>query len=294
MDRLEEVSTSTAKDGATHDVLVSVLGAIRLSADGKVVPIASGSKAEQILVSLVLERHHRLPRSDLLERVWPSCPMNRSGQCLNSLIHQLNKEVVAHAGGVQLIVNASGFYRLNPADEVTVDSDRFDRWSEHGMRLLRRGDPAGLPYCLSASDLYRGEFCAGTNVDVLIERERLRATFLNLLACLADHALAAGDHAIALRYVQRLLELDCCREDAHRQAMLCYTRLGLRSQALRQYRVCREALEREFDAVPEPKTEAMFDVIRVNPDSLEAEHTGVSVQHQTDLSRNSSNRRGHP
>jgi DNA-binding SARP family transcriptional activator len=250
------------------EILVSVLGAIRLSVHDEVVPVASGSKSEQYLGYLALERHRRLPRSDILEHMWPGQDHAVSGQCLNSLTHQLNKSVGRCTRGVSLVVQQGGFYRLNPAKSVAVDVDLFDRWRERGMRLLRRGDADGIAWCTEAMGLYRGELCAGASIDALSERERLRAAFLDLLATVADHHLAAGDPEAALRHIERLLGLDYCREDAHRQAMRCHMQLGHRSQALRQFRLCCDALDEEFDALPEPETVALYDLIRREPAAL--------------------------
>ena len=40
---------------------------------------------------------------------------------------------------------------------------------------------------------------------------------------------------------------------------------GQRAQALRQYRLCREVLADEFDAVPEPATEELYEMLRMDP-----------------------------
>jgi hypothetical protein len=50
--------------------------------------------------------------------------------------------------------------------------------------------------------------------------------------------------------------------------MRCYVRLGERARALRQYRICCESLDAEFEAPPEPLTEALFNRIRLDPDCV--------------------------
>jgi hypothetical protein len=46
--------------------------------------------------------------------------------------------------------------------------------------------------------------------------------------------------------------------DGHRLLMLCYARLGLRARALaralRQYRLCEEALSQDYGLSPSPET----------------------------------------
>jgi DNA-binding SARP family transcriptional activator len=70
---------------------------------------------------------------------------------------------------------------------------------------------------------------------------------------------------LALLHALDLLRHDPCREDAHRMAMRCYVRQGERAQALRQYRLCREVLAIEFEAAPEPATESLYELVRLDP-----------------------------
>ena len=105
----------------------------------------------------------------------------------------------------------------------------------------------------------------GDTEHTLIERERLRARYLTLLARLASYDYAAGNLESCLQLALRLLEHDPCREDAHRFVMRCHVQLGERAQALRQFRLCEQILRREFDADPEPATRTLFDQVRCDP-----------------------------
>ena len=57
---------------------------------------------------------------------------------------------------------------------------------------------------------------------------------------------------------RRILELDPCLEDVHRDLMEVLSRSGRRTQALRQFEACRQALKDEFDAPPAMKTETLY------------------------------------
>jgi hypothetical protein len=50
--------------------------------------------------------------------------------------------------------------------------------------------------------------------------------------------------------------------------MRCHVRRGERAQALRQYRLCESVLRSEFETDPEPATKALFEQIRLDPDSV--------------------------
>lgn len=76
------------------------------------------------------------------------------------------------------------------------------------------------------------------------------------------------DFVVSLQYALQLLDHDACREDAHRMVMRCHLRLGARSQALRQYHAARTILRTELNADPEPATVALFEAIRLKPESV--------------------------
>jgi DNA-binding SARP family transcriptional activator len=90
------------------------------------------------------------------------------------------------------------------------------------------------------------------------QRERLKSEYLTLLTRLCMGAFRDGDYVACLSWGHRMVECDSCREDAHRLLMRCYSRLGQRTMALRQHRLCADALRRELDAIPEAETEEIF------------------------------------
>ena len=116
-----------------------------------------------------------------------------------------------------------------------------------------------------------------------MERERLRARYLTLLAHLADYHYGAGNHEVCLDYAWRLLACDPCREDAHRLIMRCYVRQGERAEALRHYRLCVDILRAEFKAAPEAATTTLFEQIRLDPGQRSGRHPHGA--HPTRLAR---------
>lgn len=255
--------------GVQPPVLIALLGTFRLTLQGDLAPISSGSKAETLLSHLALARPRRVPRLDLLEHIWPDCESALAGQSLNSLTYRLNKLASKFLDGAELVTHEDGYYCLNTHSGVGVDIDCFDTLSNTGKRLLRSGDEStGLAYCEQALALYRGDLCGDSSISTVIERERLRTAFLDLLACLADYHYVRQNLSATMEYIHRLLIHDPCREDAHRQAMRCYVHMGLRAQALRQFHICCRALQAEFNARPEPATVDLYDRIRLDPASL--------------------------
>ena len=164
------------------------------------------------------------------------------------------------------VVHEGEIYRLNFDAGVAVDVIAFDA-------LARRGDQAwraalytvACEFYRRAAALYRGDLHACGEESAVVERERLRARYLVMLARLADAARRGGDYTSAIDHASLVLKYDAGREDAHRTLMACYAQLGQRVQAMRQYELCERILRKTFDAVPEPATRALYDRLRLSP-----------------------------
>jgi DNA-binding SARP family transcriptional activator len=239
------------------------------------VPLRPHSKAAALFYQLALRPHHAAARSVLLEALWPNMVSSFAQQSLNTLTYSLHKQLGEAIGGAAPILHDGGAYRLNAEAGVAIDVTWFDMLVKSGDDLYRTSSyAAAIGQYRHAVNLYRGDLGYGSDdiephdLSVLIERERLRACYLRLLATLADHAFRQGEYAGSLDLAQKLLASDPLREDAHRLAMRCYVRLGERGQALRQFRLCTEILRAEFDATPEPSTAALFEQIRSDPASI--------------------------
>jgi DNA-binding SARP family transcriptional activator len=259
----------TARVENPAPIMISLLGSFRLVINEKQMPISSGSKSELLLTHLALTRQRRLERSHILEQLWPGSDISLAGQSLNSLIYQLNKLTKRFSKRSSLVTLDNGYYCLDVSEEIGVDIDYFDAWHAEGRRLLNQGEAEkGIEFYERALTLYRGDLGGDSSIQTIIERERLLSAFLGLLASLSDYVYSKNDYTKALSYIHYLLQHDPCREDAHRQAMRCYVRLGIRAQALRQYQLCCQILSAEFDTTPEPATQSLFNRIRVDPASI--------------------------
>src|SRR5262249_2644163 len=212
----------------------------------------------------------RATREALLEQLWPGGDRGRASQSLNTLVHDLRRLFGTALAGHPPVVRTDDGYELNERAGVDIDIVRFDRLAATAAESVRRGDSmAAIHHYEQAVALYQGDLCvADGELHTLVERERLRALHLAMLARLADHYVETGVYAAALEHAQRLLQYDPCREDAHRAVMRCFARLGQRAQAMHQYKLCSEVLRQEFGATPEPATEDLFTRLRLRPEAV--------------------------
>lgn len=256
-------------DAAAWPILICMLGDFRLLQAGQRLAIRSGGKTEALLCYLGLHYGAAVPRSTLINALWPASDPALGALSLNSLIYHLHKLTGKGQGGPALVVHDDGQYRLNIEAGVGVDAACFESLAEFGEQQARNGDPGtAVAAYARAVEIYRGDLCVATNVQALLVRERLRSRCLTLLAQIADHHYSMGDYTACLRVAWRLLEEDPCREDAHRLVMCCYVKRGERAAALRHYQTCVEILRIEIDVEPEPATKALLDLIRRQPELI--------------------------
>lgn len=250
-------------------ILICLLGEFRVLKAGRSVKIATGSKTETLLCSLALRENSCALRDVLLASLWPDQEPALANQSLNSLIYNLRKLLGKGTEEASPVTSNDGFYCLNVEAGVDVDVRIFETLATLAARRAESGDhEAALASYTRAIELYRGDLRFATDVYAVILRERLRAQYLSAIAYVAEHFFQQHRYTASLDYAMRLLRCDPCREDAYRLAMTCHVRLGHRAEALQQYRLCEQILRSEFDAVPEPSTKALFDLIRLNPGSV--------------------------
>jgi len=253
-------------DEAAWPVLICLLGNFRLRKAGHTIAIQGSGKTETLLGYLALHCGRRVPREKLVHMLWPDGDPALARQSLNSLVYSLHKLVGNSIDGSTLVLHEEGYYRLNIGTGVGVDIACFDAWARAGNQQVRMGDlPTAATSYTRAAGLYRGDLCVVPDVYAVVERERLRSSYLTLLAYLADYHYNLGEYEACIENSWRLLACDPCREDAHRLLGRCYVRRGERAGALHHYRFCVNILHAEFDAVPDPETVALFDQIRLQP-----------------------------
>lgn len=253
----------------TFPVLLCLLGSFLLLKAGQPVAVRRGGKTEALLSHLGLQVGAGVSRDTLLHLLWPTSPGALASQALHSLVHSLHKLIGDALSGNAPVVHHEGSYRLNTQAGVVVDVAHFDALARAGDQQVHTGDEGAAIHTYSgAINLYRGDLCLAADVHTLIERERLRARYLTLLARVANYHYGVCNFDACLDHAWRLLACDPCREDAHRLVMRCNVRQGQRAEALHHYRLCVDILQAEFNAAPEASTTALFDQIRLDPDSI--------------------------
>jgi len=197
--------------------------------------------------------------------LWPESNRKKARWSLNSAIHGLRKLLngcLSSPLSASYVLLDEGYYRLCPTLRVTTDVDEFEAHYREGLRLEKEGlrGEAAEEY-EAAIGLYRGDYLVEDLYEdwTMVERERLANAYLDMLGRLAVYYFEVGQPQDCIEVCYRILDKDRCHEDSYRLLMRCYVSLGLRAQALRQYRLCEDVLMREYGTAPSPDTQSHYE-----------------------------------
>jgi len=213
------------------------------------------------LAYLLLHRDRTHRREVIADTFWGDTGEQRARNCLNTALWRLRRVLEPNGvpRGAYLTTTGSGEISFNWASDHWLDVAAFEDGSRRVLgRPAQAMEARHIRTLEQALALYTGELLEGFYDDwALRERERLRRLYLNSLAHLMRCHGQRGAIDDALRYGQRILELDPLREGIHREMMRLYLASGRRARVVRQYETCRQVLEQELGVEPISETQAI-------------------------------------
>ena len=230
-------------DRSASPLKLRLFGVIELRSDRAPDASPPGRKVRALLAYLALSPDLPCPREKLMALLWGDRAEEQARASLRQALTDLR-----HALGEPSPLRTEQDTVSLDSSDIVVDAVEFPR-------LIKAGKLA------EAAALYRGPLLDGHGVRdgafedwLRIERTRLHDFAVDTLHRLA--ASQSGEAAIGT--AQRLLLLDPPREESHRLLMKIYAGDGQRAQAIRQYQLCRDALDRELKAKPNAETERLY------------------------------------
>ena len=222
-------------------------------------------KARELLSYLLIKHGQPVPRSVLIEMLWPH--NDASGTSLKVAAHAIRKILAATQAGaptagrgssLELLSHDSG-YMLH-VENVWIDVDEVETALETARGLERRGElDESLVFYRRAVGLYRGAFLAGDSaIWVEQHREWIKDLALEAMRRVCNAAIEAGDYSGAIVLSRRILEIEPWLEEAYRSLMLCHARLEQRGRVKSWYELCVRRLREELELDPEYATQLLF------------------------------------
>jgi DNA-binding SARP family transcriptional activator len=224
---------------------VSLQRRFEVAFDGVRVDVPHSS---QRLVAFLAINDGPLARDVVAAQLWSEATGDRAGAALRTALWRLGP---SPARG--LVVAARG--RLALGDDVDVDFRATALRAQaivggHALTATRR-DVATLRM---AGDLLPDWY----DDWVILERERFRQLRIDALETLCAALSAAGEYAAATEAGLAALAAEPLREQSHRMLIAAHLAAGNPGEALRQYRILCELLDRELGVTPSPATERLL------------------------------------
>ncbi|MEZ4645091.1 MAG: BTAD domain-containing putative transcriptional regulator [Chloroflexota bacterium] len=226
-----------------------LLGTVRIQDEQGVLDQFRSHRAVALLVYLVCQ-DHPVPRSELVELIWPDMPLARGQANLRWALSYCKKLLP----GCWEVTRQTAQFRADANCRVDVLALQA---------ALTANDGRGLETAVSN---VQGEFCRGLYFDespefetwLLTQREYWRQQLSAAWQRLIDHYSHPGRYEQALTFARELLNLDTWQESAQRQVMLLLARSGDCNGALAQYETCRRLLADKLGVEPMPVTKQLY------------------------------------
>lgn len=250
--------TPLAGDGSLG---IYCLGSFRVFHNGVLIEEWSSLKGLAVLKYLVAHHGRKVNRETLMDVFWPEADAIAARRNLHQAIYSLRKAMREYDGDHQYILSHESYYEFNPALALWVDAEEFEAHLRNARRCegAARLEEAMQEYGVAES-LYQGRFMEDDLYADWAEsrRQYLEQAYLEVASHLGALYFERGAPTAAVALCQKVLNVDPCYENAHRQLMLCYIAQGQRYLAVRQFHLCDAALRSRSGLTPSEETIALY------------------------------------
>ncbi len=239
-------------------------------------------QAYLLLCYLLLNRHHVCRREQLAVVFWGEYPTATSRKYLRNALWRLRHSFQSvGASADEYLSIADDSVAFLPSSRHWLDIEAFEATVTRCRDLPGQDlTPEQAAHLEEAVGLCSGDLLEPVYEDwCLYDRERLNLMHLNALGKLMDFHGANGTYEHGLAYGKCILAHDDTREKTHRQMMWLYWRLGNRSAALAQYKLCAQILREALGVSPMEETERLYQHIKyghLSPDEWPTPHVALS------------------
>jgi WD40 repeat protein/DNA-binding SARP family transcriptional activator len=207
--------------------------------------------AQSLLAYLLLNAGVTHRREKLAGLLWPDSPEPNARRNLRQALWHIRRalERGEHAAPYLL------------TDEITATfNTQSAYWLDAALLDRQAGDNASAEELMEAVTAYGGELLPGFYDEwVVLERERLEATFERKMQRLLDRLVEAQRWQAVLEWSERWIALGHVPEPAFRALMIARARLGDPAGVAAVYRRCVEALRYDLGVEPSDPTKALLE-----------------------------------
>lgn len=240
---------------AHGQVSVRVFQGFEVVRGGQVCKISG--KPLSLLKLLVFSRGRQLSKDEVIDKLWPDTDPDAAQRSLDMALYRLRKQLdigkAVHLNGGKLKVQSGLLWVDLWAVEDQVEKIEHALTFGESDQALRKQINQLFPLVAGAD----GDDAADTD-EGMAHATHVRWRCALLLEKVGTHWESQGQWKEAIDAYHYGLMLEPANEGFYQRLMLCYQRLGRRSEAVMTYRRCVAALARLMDLSPSPETEAIY------------------------------------
>jgi DNA-binding SARP family transcriptional activator len=249
---------------------VSLFGTIQVSHHPLQDEVKLTRRISLLLAYLLLERDKMHSREVLIGEFWGDYSEQKARNCLNTALWRLRRALELNGGNEVYLLTTEVGVGFNNQSQYWLDVATFE---DQAVQIIKKSqgqlDSEEARRLAGTLKLYRGDLLEGVYEDWAIRaREYQRLLYLNGLECMVRYHSQQGSYNQALEYAYQILRADPLREEVHREVMHLQALRGNRAEAVRQYKVCQELLDKELGIEPMPETSNLYaQILRSRPES---------------------------
>jgi len=243
---------------ATPQLQVNALGPTRVLASGRLLTSWPYARVKELLVYLI--SYPARTKAQIGLALWPDASPRQLRNSLGITLYHLRRTL----GHPQWIIFEDDVYRFNRGLDYQFDVEAFEANLAQAGRLQKHAPQRAMALLQTAVDLYQGDFIEDylEGEWFLLQRENLRQKYLDALLDLGRMLFTHDEYARAAEFYRRAIEKDEMFEEAHRELMRCYARLGERGQALRHYHTFEQMMRDELGSLPAAESAALYERLK--------------------------------
>lgn len=233
-----------------------------LAKSGRPVPLPAISW--MLIGTLLAAPRRSMSRGRLAAELWPDSNDDNARHCLATTLWRIRQRLDR---GASLIEHRDDRIAIVGGRTIWVDALAFERRAQAAL-----DDPATLGSASVRSklrralSLYGGDFLSRRMSDsIAIERERLRALYLDAGYELARACAIHAEWRTALELSRNLCAVEPLREDVQRLLMEAHVGCGNRAQAIQHYHDFERVLAAELAVKPMRETRELVERITRHP-----------------------------
>jgi DNA-binding SARP family transcriptional activator len=218
-------------------------------------------KVKSLVKLLALAPHHRLHREHVIDRLWPHMGPEDGANNLHKALYVarriLEPDLPPRRASSYLQLRHD-LLRLVAPGGLWTDVEAF-------LAAARAAHERRTPQAYQeALRLYTGDLVPEDQYEdwAIAYRDWLSRLRVTLLVELAGVQEQSGDPSAAIETLQQAVASDPVHEEAQGLLMQLLVQTGRRHLALRHYQTLRAALQRELDAEPDARLQALYQDIR--------------------------------